>query len=327
MEQMFNLSKSNRIYFLVCLLVIIILSIGSFIVIPEKTPNHLTIQIGKLIGSLIILFLLPTLFAWIVWCLTGKNGKALSITFNIVLTLILLGHIEPLLPETQEMEGIQKKEEESTSEVSKTDDPEKTNSANNLTDSLNDILNKISESNTGKENQFVNIIKKYAGEMQSSGQQWRDSFNAVLSPRILDCSLLNSENEFKYQKNVIRLYIEESNGFNELTTNTVSNLKKRLSVLGEGNKLAINALKGASKQYLLQQPILEPLITAHIEYGSNILQILDLLQVNRDKWSFENDELKISNKDVRSRHNELLKAAIKNEATINTLSIKLDDLK
>ncbi len=39
------------------------------------------------------LLLLPSLFAWIIWRLSGKNERRKSLTFNIVLTLALLGQV------------------------------------------------------------------------------------------------------------------------------------------------------------------------------------------------------------------------------------------
>ena len=62
---------------------------------------------------------------------------------------------------------------------------------------------------------------------------------------------------------------------------------------------------------------------AHIEYSDNLTHILDLLQKNRDVWSYENDEFLISNDSVLLKFNELFDAAAKNEDTINTLGVKL----
>lgn len=103
----------------------------------------------------------------------------------------------------------------------------------------------------------------------------------------------------------------------------VPNLKKRLSVLGEGNEQAKGAIKGATKKYLSQKPILEPLMQAHIEYGKNMIRILELLQKNKDEWAYEDDKLLIYSENVLNEYNKLIEALGNNEAIINTLSRKV----
>ena len=118
-------------------------------------------------------------------------------------------------------------------------------------------------------------------------------------------------------------YVEITKVYNEFIINMIPNLKKRLSVLGERNEYAVGAIKGVSNKNNLQMPIIKPLMQAHIEYGNNMIQVLELLQKNKNEWSYENDEMLIYSDDVLTKFNELFEVLGTNEESINELSTKL----
>lgn len=196
MKQEFTLSKSNKIYFGV----ITVLSFVLFVVFSGKTSY----QIGEFTGRLIFLLLLPSLFAWIVWRLSGRKEKGGSLTFNIVLTLILLGQIGQFgnkLQQSQKIRELHEQKKEFKKEISNADDPAEIDTAyNKFSDSVKDGLNRLSETSTGLEKQFYRIMSDFISESQATVQNWSNSYNSVLSPRILDYSLLNSDEEFDHQK-------------------------------------------------------------------------------------------------------------------------------
>lgn len=321
MKQSFALSKSNKIYFGV----IASLFLFSFVVFSEKSPY----KIGELTGSLVSLLLFPSLFAWIIWRLSGRKEIAGSLTFNIFLSLILLGQIGQFankLHHFQISKELQEQKEKFKKDISDADNPAKIDASySKYKDSLKNGLTKLSETSTGQDKQFYRIMSDFVTESNVNIQSWRESYNAVLSSRILNYSILNSDEEFAFQKNIINLYVEKTKASNESFANMVPNLKKRLRVLGEGNKLAQGAIKGATEKHLSQKPILEPLMQSHIEYGKNMIQILELLQKNKDLWAYKNDQLLIYSDTVQNEYNKLIEKLGTNEATINTLSEKLTE--
>lgn len=322
LKQNFKLSKSNKIYFLV----IAVLSVGFFIIMPEKTPY----RTGESAGQLMFFFLIPSLFAWIVWRLSARKKKSGSLAFNVVLTLCLLGQIGRFgnnALQIQKIREIQMQNKNFKKEISKIEDPEEFDKAyNKYANSVTDGINNLSEICTGAEKKYYKIISEFVSESRSVVQKWNASYNSVMSPRILDYSLLNSDKEFDYQRNILRLYIEQSKIYNKFFANMVPNLKKRLkSVLEEKNEYARGTVKRITEKYLLKKPIFGPLMQAHIEYGNNMIKILDILQKNKDMWSYENDGLLFSINSMLSKYNGLIEVIGKNEATINTLTNKLVD--
>ena len=108
MKQRFTLSKSNKIYFGI----IAVLFIVSFIAFSEKTSH----QIGEVIGKVMFLLLLSSLFAWIVWRVCGRKQKGGNSTFNIILTMVMIsqiGQFASKLQQSEQLSEIQERKEES----------------------------------------------------------------------------------------------------------------------------------------------------------------------------------------------------------------------
>jgi hypothetical protein len=85
MENIFKLSSFNKKYIGIVALIFML----SFAVYSDKSAY----QTGRLVGYLLTFSLLPALFAWIAWRLMGRTDRPASITFNIVLSLLLLGQL------------------------------------------------------------------------------------------------------------------------------------------------------------------------------------------------------------------------------------------
>lgn len=319
MKNDFALSESNKVYF-GCVAAI---SFVLFLVTSDKTSY----QIGEFVGRLIGFLFMPLIFAWIVWRLSGKREKSGSVTFNIMLTLILIGQIAQFgnkLQQSQQLEDLQKKKQEFKDEFSSTENAVESGDAyNKYTDSVKEGLNKLSETSTGSEKRVYRILSDFTSETQAIYQSWNQSLDAVLSQRILDYSLLVSDEEFEYQKKTLNHYVAQSESYRDYFATMIPRLEKRLKALGEGNKFAAGALKGATKKHFAQKPIMEPLMAAYIDYGNNMIQILDLLQKSKGEWVYESDELSIYSDEVLNDFNELIEKLGGNEAAINTLSESL----
>ena len=61
----------------------------------------------------------------------------------------------------------------------------------------------------------------------------------------------------------------------------------------------------------------------HVEYGLELIEVLDLLQANAAAWSMENDELVFDDGETQEAFDQLLGSLIDKETTIETLSNEL----
>lgn len=248
MKQKFVLSKSNKIYFGI----VATLYIAFFLIFSDKTPY----ATGGLIGYLLGLSLFPLAIALIVWLLSGRQEKSVSITFNIVLSLMLVSQLAGLankVPQSEVTKNLLEQESRYKQDVSNADTPAEVDAAyNKFSDAMIDTFNTLSEKNTGSEQQFYKIMGEFAAESQGVVQTWSKSYDAVAAPRILDLALLTSDAEFDYQKNVLKTYVEQSTVYSDFFANMVTGLKQRLSVLGESSEYVQGAVKGAETRYLEQ---------------------------------------------------------------------------
>jgi hypothetical protein len=320
-SQTFKLSFVNKLY----LAAVIVVYIAVFIATGQKTAYHY----GELTGRILSTLLLPLLFAWIFWRVSGKRRLVGNATFAIVLSLTVLGQFAQFAQQARESQVIQslkQKQEDFKQAIADKDDAAALSQAyEEYADSVASEFTRLSESSTGAERQLYTIMCEFMRDSRALAQRWQDSFDAVAAPRILDYSLLNSDDEFDYQRNVIRRYIEETTSYREYAVNMVADLEKRLSVLGEGNQQAKDVLAGASDKQASQWPIFDPLMRAHLEYGNNMIEILDLLQAHSHAWSYKNDELAIDSDDLLTKFSMVIEAMTANEEAINTLSSKLTD--
>jgi len=285
-------------------------------------------KIGEMVGRLIVCLIFPAMMAWIVWRFSGRKEKGGKLTFNVVLTLFLLGQIGQIGREgrnAQRLKNLYGHKENFKREMLSTEDPEKRRAAfERYSNSVIDEFKGMSETSSGPEKKFFDAMSGFVEHSKSVGQRWDSAVEAVQSSRILDYSLLDNDEEFDYQRAVLEDYIEIAKARHEFLANLAPNLRKRLgALLEEENEFAQGAMNGALKQQRFQKPIIEPLLQAHIGYGENMIQLLNLLQKHQDEWKFINDELVIHNDDVLDQCVAMVDSLTENEATIMALTQKL----
>ncbi len=322
MKTPFTLSRSNKIYFTI----VAIVSITFFLVYSEKNAS----QIGELIGRVFAYFAIPAIIAWFIWFLRGKKENAGRLTFNIVLTLALVGQV------LQFSEGVNKdihqnkvihdlRDQKEVFKRTAVSDEEITDSAyDNYTSAVKDGFNKLSESSgSGSEKQFYALLGSFVEETETLVKSWRDSFNAVQTERILDFARLKENAEIEYQKKTLNHYIEKSERYGSYFSNMIQIMEEKLSPLGEENSHARGALASAKVKHQAQKPIFEPLMKTHIEYGKVMIKLINFLEKNTNSWSYENEEMIFSNNSLLDKFNQIIEVMVEKETVINTLTNKL----
>ena len=342
MTPRYKISITNKVYFIFAATFVV-----TFIAInvtpstaepPRGITHHFAYQafhdvrytVVYVFASLFVLLFLPSLFARFAWSLSGKRENGGSWIFNIVLTLLLLGHVAQASQQSQEIaaaKGIERDYQQAVQTFKTTvgDTPGTTQTAySQFTNSVEQTFDKESQkSTTGTEKKFYKILKDFIAHESVSTNEWFAAFHAVQAANVLNYSFLTSDEKFEQQKKVIADYIAKSKQQQKHFANILPSMKKRLSVLGENHPIVTEAMRGATDKHYLQKPIFEPLIESHIDYGNGMLQILNLLQKNRGKWTCVNGQLWFYNDGLQKQYNQLLPKLIENENQINTLSPKL----
>ncbi len=315
----FNLSKVNIAFWSI----IALFASLRFFAVSEKT----SFQIGELVGQLTALLLIPMLFGWIAWRISRRSQRAGSITFNVVLALSVLGQLAEhgrSIQERQTLREIENDKEIFKKTLAESEDPEAFDSAyKEYTDSFQTGLNELATSSSGDQQAFYRIMGEIAQETQASSIAWQSAFNAIQSERILDFSRLNTKEEFKFQIDTLRTYIEATETHRRYLKTMLDRLKERLSVLGTNNQYARGAINGASEKYTAQKPILEPLFESHIQYGGKMIQLIQLLEQKQSEWTYQEGELLFDSDESLEQYNHIFEALLKEEAAINRLTNQL----
>jgi len=323
MKYPFKPSKANIIYASIVALIIIFLNIRIY--------GFDAYTFGMSLGSIIGIILIPTLVALLFWFILGRKQKGGTTTFNIVLTLMLLGSISEfgqIIQERQEpIDDLQKavsEYKESTLANPDSTDSNYSELSTNVKKSIDDLI----KSSVGEERKVWLALKDYFKKSDSTNIEWNKAYNAFADPRILDFDELKNSKEFKFQKQVIQEYINQSKNFKSFVENRVDYLKERTKKIDKGNKAYKGFLKGLTKKDSIQKPIFFPYINAHIGYGQEIKQIVELLEKEQGKWNYDNETetLEFENSEAQTTYENILNNAISNEEIVNELSDKLVEI-
>lgn len=316
----FKPSKSNIIYASIVAIIIIFYNIRIY--------GFDAFTFGMSIGSIIGIILIPTLLALLFWLILGRKENGGTTTFNIVLTLMLLGSISEFGQIAQDrqkpIDDLQKAVTEYKERT--LTNPDSTDSHySEFSTNVRSSIDKLLKTSVGEEKKVWLVLKGFFKKSDSTNIEWNNAYNAFANPRILDFNRLNNSKEFEFQKQTVQEYINQSNHFKSFVENRVSYLKEQTKGIDKSNKAYKGFIRGLTKKDSIQKPIFMPYINAHIEYGQGIKKIIELLEKEQGKWNYENETetLIFGNSDAQTTYEMILNDAISNEEIVNELSDEL----
>ncbi|NRB10758.1 MAG: DUF3053 family protein [Rickettsiaceae bacterium] len=277
----------------------------------------------SLFGKLVFFFLFPFLFAVLAWYISWKRKAAASWAFNIILTLIVLGQIGQIGRIGQYGALNQRLHEAELGMYNNINNPEKFDEAyNELIDVTYTALEKVCGKNTGlQKHKSCKIIYEFVDETKLSTEKWNKAVDTMDSlPSFL---LLDNDAEFNHYKDTFRNYIKSADVYQEKYNKLLQNALKQLNNLDRNSVITQVFIKEFKEEIIKSQPKVNKLMQKHKERGSMLLQLVDFLQENRDKWSFENDELAMENDVMINKYSELLETATKIEDELESLAKEL----
>ena len=313
----FKLSKVNWIFAL------IVIGVSALIFLRRDGINGFSL--GYLFGSIVTSAIIPLFFAFIVWLIKGKKANAGTYTFNIVLVLMCYGMIK-------EIGAISKEKTDSVDAITKsvTEYKEKINNEEDVIAAyqehianVNDGISKMIKNSTGNEQEVYKNLKKFTSINSSVTIAWQKAYDSVLAPRILDYSVLNNKEEFEHQINVLKHYQKQS----ELYKNHFENRKSLIVDLNKNipknNQTLKGVMNGINEKDSIQKPIFKPFINFHIDYSSNLIEMINFLSFNRGKWEYENEELIFDNSELETKYLDIINKIVEDENQINEWTDKL----
>ena len=174
---------------------------------------------------------------------------------------------------------------------------------------------------------FDQIMSQLDAEGNASNRKWQQSCREIQADGILSCSVLTSDEEFDRQRKIVTSYIENTKVHKALYATMLSKLKRRLGSSGRNDPGIKDRLAEVRDAYSRTDPIFNPVMQAHMEYGQGMIRILDFLQKNKSEWSNNNGIPSFRRPSVAGEYNKLIETLRNWEVKINTLSSKLQQPK
>ena len=315
----FALSLSNK----ALLAVVIAIPVLSFTMTSSFSS-------GRLIRAILSSVLVPAVLAWIGWFLMGKRERVRDGIFNLVLVLFLASGLNTAIDRVVErvkVNPIQSSIEDFKSTLATAETAEEVSAAyNELTNDVEMTLRMLSASSTGEDKKFFAIMADHIKEVSDYTILWQEAYTAAISPDILNYASLTSDEAFEKRIAILRVYTSKTNDYMAYREQQLPTMRSRLSVLSDNNQKAKNAIESAKKKMRQQDPFLLPLLQAHLEYGENMIEILNLLQSDKEGWSAEKGALLNHTDTFGKNYDTLLESLQKNEAAILALSGKLFEI-
>ena len=323
MKHPFRPSKTNIIYASIVASIIIFFHIRIY--------GFDAYTFGMSIGSIVAIILITTIIAFLFWLILGRKENGGTTTFNIVLTLMLLGSISEFGQITKDRQKPIDDLQKAVSEYKENTlaNPDSTDlNYNELSKNVKSSIDGLIKNSVGEERKVWLALKDFFRKSDSTNIEWNTAYNSFAEPRILDFNRLDNAEEFRFQKEIIQEYINQSKHFKSFVENRVDYLKEQTSGIDKSNKAYKGFIKGLNKKDSIQKPIFIPYINAHIEYGKGIKKIIELLESELGQWNYDNETetLIFENSEAETTYDEILNDAISNEEIVNELSDKLVEI-
>ena len=313
----FRLSKVNWV------LALILIGISSFIFLKRDGVNGFSL--GFLSASIILRTLVTLFIAFMVYLIKGKKPYAGTYTFNAVLIFMCLGIMTEIgnisRERSQSVEAITNSISEYKEKLTNEEDgisAYREHSAN-----VDNGLSKIIANSTGNDQKVYKNLQKFTYINNDVMIKWQKAFDSVSATRILDYSVLNNQAEFKYQIDVLEHYRKQSQLYRDHFSKRKSIIVSLNDNIPQSNLTLKGVIKGINNKDSIQKPIFKPFIQSHINYSENLIAMVNFLQTNNEKWSYDDDEIIFDNTELENRYSEIIDLIIEDENQINELTDRL----
>ncbi|SFW77491.1 hypothetical protein SAMN02927921_04237 [Sinomicrobium oceani] len=316
----FKLSRANWIF------AGIVIGISALIFLRNDGIN--AYSLGHLLGSIVTVGLIPLIFAFLVWLIRRRKAYAGTYTFNFVLVLMCFGMIKEIgairKEKTESMNNMTRSLSEYKEKISNEEDA--ISAYEEFSSNVDESLSKLIQNSSGNEQEVYRKLQKFVTLNKEQMTNWEKSYDSVMTPRILDFSVLNTPEEYNYQIAVIEHYQNQSEVYKQYFTNRKSLVSELFKNIPKDNQTLKGVVKGINKKDSIQRPVFIPLMDTHISYSRNLIDLLALLKEYDGTWEYQNDELIFENEKMEQRYLAIIQKVAENEDQINELTDKLIEM-
>lgn len=284
-------------------------------------------QVGRLIGTLIFLLLIPLFFSKLAWKFSKHKDRSARITFNFVIIFAALSSFSQLLEGTGYIErhnNIIEKQHILEYVKRNSDDPYEINKARAaLNEAVMDDYKSRSKKNEDLVNRLENVQFEFLKEVFQRRKQWEATFAALPDLSGTDISHIKNVTDYHNNISVINTYIEATQVFKKQMQNIESDYKNRFTTDELNEKIVQATLESVETGINEQRPTLYLLLNAHIKYGNDMLTLFKLLHDNHEKWDHKDNEIIVNDQELLKEVSSLYDAINQSLNNIDELNKQL----
>lgn len=259
---------------------------------------------AQALGTVLGVFMISFLVAWIVKAISVKKIRNSAIAFNVVLGLSVLSQFNKTQVRVQETQILnhylsnvkQKYERMTTCET--TEELIEAQAAHMK--SLQNLLDDLFKVSKDRNKAIYKTIESDIFELEHRKKQWMYSYKRFMDERVMDYSLLDDTAEFSFQKREVLKFKDESMESGEFVLNLQSKWNDLFDSDVVDNEQVEGFLRAMYEKMDQVLPILGYYYQAHALAAFQAYQILELLESS--SWYLSDNEFIIFEDDSAEVH-------------------------
>ena len=271
--------------------------------------------ISELIGELVALFLIPAVFALIIWRVAGRSAKAGNATFFVVLGLAVLGQCSQLAQRaknTAEFDRIrteQKKvmaEQRTDLEQGRAIDTTKTEK---LIQQAGTQFDEMAKNSSGRERNMAEAGKAYMEELLASKHRYEAAVTGLHAADFWNLASYPTAAATNDRRKAIHVFAQANADLMGYQDANATALRRVVSAHGATASQEQSAVDGYLQSTGARLPFLIKIRECDAQLAQTMLEFLDLTDAVRGKWKHNptNGKLLLPDQATLTHYNELLK--------------------
>lgn len=320
-----KLSLTNKILLFLSWLLLTL----EFIYVKPKTDYEAGVFVGAVFAILFLAYLIATIFYFI-----GKKSlRSFRIMFNFIIVLSMVSHISQDYEKTKLQNEREHKLKNSIQELKNEISQSYINSEQKVPieqyeKEITKTVSELSKSTEGDEEKFYQLMENWTSKLQKESLVWDESYKSFMDNNVFNFSIISEKNDLLIQRKIVEDFIQTNTIYLTKIEKNEQWFLEQIESLDKKSKYASGALKGFTRYKEKVVPIEIEFHQKYIDYGKHMLEIMDLVDREWDRWMYlsETSELQFTDADVQTKCDELLNQMIKLEQEIETLKIKLKNI-
>ncbi len=313
MKHPFAVSKTNIILAAVC--------IGIIGLLTFRVNGLSSYAIGTFVGRFVFVLVFPLIVAVLAWFITGRKEGGGQIMFNIVLVILSFGAATNVFDnakeDRQQLANVQSNIGELRNLYSQDSVPQA--SVDSVSTAIIKNFNKMILRSSGAEREIIKISKEMFIQTTRFASNWNNSFDRLNNAGLIDYSKIQDTQSRNEQRKIIVEYQKMSKIYLRFFLSRKTILNKKLEHLDPNNPTVVGFKNGFTSKDSIQRPVMISYLKSNINYGQNLLSVLDMFDDPNVGWHYDGTVLEFDNYNDELKYNMLYESMDSNINSINRL--------